>query len=197
MPFALIIAKARSDQATETKATMNRSEGEFLLLQTRPHGPTCGRPARTCSRSEEGASGETWGLAPLSAWQPLLLRPPPSPWQARRENKVVRTSDWTSPGESGAALLPMTRAEPRQSRGHRQAPPRPPGLVPLLLPSPADSGPRARPPGRPTWRGGAAGRPGAGGSLPAAGCPAPRPRRWQPAWCARQRRPSQLRPHSI
>lgn len=137
---------------------------------------------------------------PASSSQPLASKTGKQSCQNQRLSIARRERRRSPPHESFARREQRSRAEP--SPACAGEPPRPsPGggqrgarHVPLLLPQPAPGTPAPQPhrsgrgppgPGRPTWRGGAAGRPGAGGSRRAAGCPAPRPRRRQPAWCAR------------
>ena len=81
---------AQPNGRTDGAEANSRPRGPF---PADPAGREPRRAARTCSRSEEGPSAATAGLAPLSAWQRPLPRPPPSPWQARRENKLVKTRD--------------------------------------------------------------------------------------------------------
>lgn len=114
-------------------------------------------PSPTCSLSEEGTLRETWGLAPLSEWQSLPLPPPPSPWQARRDNKSCQNRREPPPGDgrspTGAAPpAAEPRAEPTARDGagsSRPAPPSPaaPGLPrPGARPLPGPEGPLASQP---------------------------------------------------
>lgn len=178
VPFALITSNALSDQAALTKARMNRSEGNFCFVDPTSRTHLRASSPYLFSVRGRGVRGDlrartTFGVTaatPASSSQPL---PSETGKQSCQDPPVIAHH----PARPAPLSCPPPAPSPERAGGAAPGSAAPRGARPAPPPSPAGSGARARPPGRPTWRGGAAGRPGAGGSLRAAGCPAPRPRR--------------------